>query len=60
MVILLSLHLRLYLRLHLSCTCMSLAGALKSSQIDRSNGGPDTALAGTLHGGINVALEGTS
>ena len=52
--------MRLYLRLHLSCTCMLLAGALKSSQIDRSNGGPDTALAGTLHGGINVALEGTS
>ena len=39
---------------------MSLAGALKSAQNDRSNGGPDTALAGTLHRGVNVALEGTS
>ena len=39
---------------------MSLAGDLKSAQNDRSNGGPDTALAGTLHRGVNVALEGTS
>ena len=30
----------------------------KSAQSNSANGGPDAALEGTLHGGVNVALEG--
>ena len=30
----------------------------KSAQNNSSNDGPDTALEGTLHGGVNVTLEG--
>ena len=31
---------------------------LKSAQKNPSNGGSDTALEGTLHGGVKIALEG--
>ena len=31
---------------------------IKIAQSHSSNGGPDAALEGTLHGGINVTLEG--
>ena len=30
----------------------------KSAKNNSSNGGPDTALEGTLHGGVNVILKG--
>ena len=30
----------------------------KSAQNNSSSGGPDAALEGTLHGGVNVALKG--
>ena len=30
----------------------------KITQNNSSNGGPDAALGGTLHSGVNVALEG--
>ena len=30
----------------------------KSAQNNSSDGGPDAAIEGTLHGGLNVALEG--
>ena len=30
----------------------------KSAQSNSSNGGPDAALEGTLHDGVNVTLEG--
>ena len=30
----------------------------KSAQNNSLNGGPDAALEGTLHGGMNFALEG--
>ena len=30
----------------------------RSAQNNSSNGGPDAAIEGTLHGRVNVALEG--
>ena len=30
----------------------------QSAHSNSSNGGPDAALEGTLHGGVKVALEG--
>ena len=44
-------------------TCIALAGALIDAlkcTNNSSNGEPDAALKGTLHGGVNVALEGAS
>ena len=29
----------------------------KNAQSNSANGGPDAALEGTLHGGVNVTLE---
>ena len=40
--------------MHLSWTCIALANIANNS----SNGGPDAALEDTLHGGVNIALEG--
>ena len=44
------------LRIHLSCTCIGLANIANNS----SNGGTDAALEGTLHDGVNIALEDAS
>ena len=52
----LKLHLARLLRLHLSCACIALVGALimhKKAKNNTSNGGLDNA----LHGRLKVALK---
>ena len=56
----LKLHLARLLRLHLSCACIALVGALimhKKAKNNTSNGGLDNALEVTLHGRLKVALK---
>ena len=52
----------MHLWLHLSCVCVALVGALSNAQKwtnNSSNGGYDAGLEGTLHGEVNIAIEGT-
>ena len=46
------------LELHLYYTCLCARYCAKSAQNNSYNCVPDAALEGTLHGELNVALEG--